>query len=150
MSEIKAGDRVNFIISNIGETGDNFQSFIDKKPHTVFVVDRVCGRSLYLKEHKDYSPSGSWTASFFELAWKPQEGELIEVCGNENKWKPRVFSGMFKGFYMCEPAHGKNIPRTWELARPIKKTHTITDENGRTAEISAESYTEMAKLFKEA
>jgi len=79
--------------------------------------------------------------STLELAWQPEQGEMIECSDDvdyDYLWQEE-FRGMFEGRYVAKNREEGDYTG-WKYARPIKKTHTITLQDGTKVELSEESY----------
>ena len=76
------------------------------------------------------SAGGTIKKCHCELAWQPEPGEMIEVSDMAEVWSEREFVAMDKDVYICRNLSYKGEYCAWAHARPIKKTHTITLEDG--------------------
>ena len=92
---------------------------------------------------KDISRSGSPIDSYgnhhggenCEIAWHPEPGEIIEVSALTPPFTPLgkfhyEFFAMNGDQYVCRKENRLDEFMSWPHARPIKKTHTITLEDG--------------------
>jgi len=71
--------------------------------------------------------------------FKPEQGEMIEVCNGGDR-AAREFLCMDKGRFVCRSAANDNSFHAYPEGYQVKKTHTITLEDGTTVELSEESY----------
>ena len=98
--------------------------------------------------------SYSYPEKDFELVWTPEVGEMVEYKSLiDAGWVAREFMGMFGGQYLLKAdGHFQTGQHTLmflvDQIRPIKKTHTITLEDGTKVELSEESYEELKKAVK--
>ena len=130
MSKFKVGDKVKCLTSihkfiGAGETA---------------TVTGVKGINMKLDCFQEGISFFPYAMSQFELAWQPSPGEMIEVSDISEVWPEREFVAMDKDLYLCRNLSYKGEYCAWQHARPIKKTHTITLEDGTKVELSEESY----------
>ncbi len=87
-----------------------------------------------------YSVSAGSTIveSHCELVFLPEPGEMIEVHDGLCMWHEREFRTSVDGKFVVMTGAGKHV--VYAEARPIKKTHTITLEDGTKVELSEESF----------
>ena len=79
-----------------------------------------------------------------ELAWTPQNGEMIEVSIKAKNWVKRLFIGKDGDNFVCKMPHTALICTSWPQVRQIKPTHTITVD-GKAINISEESFQALKK-----
>ena len=131
MSKFKVGDKVKCI------TEREFFSAILGRNYEVTKLE-------FDGFHTIETGDGWFNDDMFELAWQPEPGEMIEVYVSWfSNWQLRQFLCMDDDLFVCrkdkEPTHFYG----WEKGRPIKKTHTITLEDGTKVELSEESYNNL-------
>ena len=127
MGKFKVGDRVvrvddtfgsDFIVGSFG--------IVDK-----IELDGCCWVNGYIRQRDS-----------IELAWQPKQGEMVDCRDDESEdWYPYpcVFIGMDETAFIVRDTLDDEY-MSWEHVRPIKKTHTITLEDGTSVELSEESY----------
>ena len=134
MSKFKIDDEVRCI-----EERENFTAILGK----IYKVTKLecCGF------HTIETGDGWFEDDMFEieLAWQPEPGEMIEVLGLHDRWHPREFVAMVNGGFLVKATqtHQKFFFEHLFIAhkaRPLKKTHTITLEDGTKVDLSEESY----------
>lgn len=90
------------------------------------------------------SAGGTIKKCHCELAWQPEPGEMIEVSALINPFSGAKMRGEFFAMdgdqYVCRNENSTDEFTSWPHARPIKKTHTITLEDGTKVELSESSY----------
>ena len=103
---------------------------------TLEVTEDSC---YYFAVDRSMADGNSLRKDDCELAWQPEPGEMIEVMGGFD-WTERKFVAMDGDRYICRNVADISEYCGWDNGRPIKKTRTITLEDGTTVELSEESY----------
>lgn len=142
MNEFKVGDTVEVKENYLTMEGYLEWANSQLKLGAKYIVKEIKSEKCILIEHPG-GGSNTYGSVFFNLAWTPKKGDLIEVSDDKDfrgSWNEE-FRGMFEGRYM-----GKNPEQGdytgWEYARPIED-RTITFADGRKVELSEESYKAM-------
>jgi hypothetical protein len=135
MNKFKVGDMATCLIGDYGNVAEG-------ETRKVIRVNTVGDYICIEGGHDDYY---RYAVEDFERAWPPQPGEMIEVSALRN---PFTSGGQFHyefltmdgDQYVCRKGDGSDEFQSWPNARPIKPDTTITAKDGRSIELSEDSF----------